>query len=121
MYIKLPLLAVSVLLVLFAGCTSFYPYKMDIRQGNYVTAEMRSKVKVGMSRQQVSSILGSPLISDIFHANRWDYLYRLEEKGKLVEQQRYTLFFNGEFVSRIDDSQADSRKAAGTAPSLPAK
>jgi outer membrane protein assembly factor BamE len=95
--------------VLFSmdGCTSFSPYKMEIRQGNYVTPEMRKKIKIGMSRQQVTSVLGSPLVSDVFHANRWDYIYRFDEKGKLVESQRLTLFFEGDFVKRIDDSHAD--------------
>ncbi len=113
---KFTLIFVSAVLVSTAGCTSFSPYKMEVRQGNYVTPEMSKKVKVGMSRQQVSSILGSPLVSDVFHANRWDYIYRLEEKSKLVEQQRLTLFFNGDFVARIDDSQIAENKAASTKP-----
>ena len=94
------------------GCTSFSPYKLDIRQGNYVTPEMHKKIKVGMSRQQVTSALGSPLVSDVFHANRWDYIYRLEEKGKLVESQRLTLFFEGEFVKRIADTPPESVASA---------
>lgn len=109
---KFILICLSALLVSFGGCTSLSPYKMEIRQGNYVTPEMRKKIKVGMSRQQVSSVLGSPLVSDVFHANRWDYIYRLEEKGKLVEQQRLTVYFEGDFVKRIDDSQAGDSPAA---------
>ena len=62
-----------------------------------------------MSRQQVTSVLGSPLVTDVFHANRWDYIYHFEEKGKLAQQQRFTLFFEGDFVKRIDDSQAEIR------------
>jgi len=116
MFNKFILIFVSVLLVSFGGCSSFSPYKMDIRQGNYITPEMRKKVKVGMSRQQVSSILGSPLVSDVFHANRWDYIYRFEEKTKLVEQQRLTVYFEGEFVSSIDDSQAAESKPAESKP-----
>ena len=116
MFNKFILIFVSVLLVSFGGCSSFSPYKMDIRQGNYITPEMRKKVKVGMSRQQVSSILGSPLVSDVFHANRWDYIYRFEEKTKLVEQQRLTVYFEGEFVSRIDDSQSTEIKPAESKP-----
>ena len=116
MFNKLILISVAVVLVSFSGCSSFSPYKMDIRQGNYITPEMRKKVKVGMSRQQVSSILGSPLVSDVFHANRWDYIYRFEEKTKLVEQQRLTLYFEGEFVSRIDDNQAADSKPAEKKP-----
>jgi outer membrane protein assembly factor BamE len=120
MFNKLILISVAVVLVSFSGCSSFSPYKMDIRQGNYITPEMRKKVKVGMSRQQVSSILGSPLVSDVFHANRWDYIYRFEEKTKLVEQQRLTLYFEGEFVSRIDDNQAADSKPAESKPAVDA-
>jgi outer membrane protein assembly factor BamE len=120
MFNKLILISVAVVLVSFSGCSSFSPYKMDIRQGNYITPEMRKKVKVGISRQQVSSILGSPLVSDVFHANRWDYIYRFEEKTKLVEQQRLTLYFEGEFVSRIDDNQAADSKPAESKPAVDA-
>jgi len=116
MFNKFILISVAVVLVSFSGCSSFSPYKMDIRQGNYITPEMRKKVKVGMSRQQVSSILGSPLVSDVFHANRWDYIYRFEEKTKLVEQQRLTVYFEGEFVSRMDDSQPAESKPAENKP-----
>ena len=124
MFNKFILIFISALLVSFSGCSSFSPYKMEIRQGNYVTPDMRKKIKVGMSRQQVSSILGSPLVTDVFHANRWDYIYRLEEKAKLVEQQRLTVYFDGDFVSRINDSQsAESKpaesKPAGVAPIVP--
>lgn len=68
-----------------------------------VTPEMRNKLKVGMTRLQVKAILGTPLVHDAFHANRWDYVYRLEKKGKLIEKQRMTLYFEGEHLARIDD------------------
>ncbi len=94
--------------LLLASCgslpTSLAPYKMDIRQGNYVTAEMRDKIKTGMSRAQVRYVLGTPMISDAFHGNRWDYVYRLEHERKLVEQQHLTLYFEGENLVRIIDS-----------------
>ncbi len=99
---KLILLFVTASLLSLGGCSSFSPYKMEIRQGNYVTPEMRKKIKVGMSRQQVVSVLGSPLVTDVFHANRWDYIYRFEEKSKLVEERRLTLYFDGELVKSID-------------------
>jgi outer membrane protein assembly factor BamE len=121
MFNKFILIFVSALLVSSSGCSSFSPYKMEIRQGNYLTPEMRKKIKVGMSRQQVSSILGSPLVTDVFHANRWDYIYRFEEKTRLVEQQRFTLYFDGDFVSRIDDSQPAESKPAVATPASPAK
>ena len=113
---KFILIFLFALLVSCGGCSSFTPYKMEIRQGNYISVEMRKKIKVGMSKQQVTSVLGSPLVSDVFHANRWDYIYRFEEKGKLAEQQRLTLYFDGDFVKRIDDSQAAENKAAESKP-----
>ena len=112
---KLILLLLSALLFSFSGCSSFAPYKMEIRQGNYITPEMRKKIKVGMSRQQAMSVLGSPLVSDVFHANRWDYIYSYEEKSKLVERQYLTLFFEGDFVKLIEDDPAE-----GSVPVAPA-
>ena len=83
---------------------SFTPHKIEINQGNLLTPEMRGKLKLGMTRSQVRALLGTPLITDAFHANRWDYAYRLEQNNKLVDQQRMTLYFEGENLTRIDDS-----------------
>jgi outer membrane protein assembly factor BamE len=77
---------------------------MDIRQGNYVTPEMRDKLKVGMSRQQVRFVLGTPMVSDVFHDNRWDYVYRLEQRGEVVEKQHLTLYFDKDVLVRMEDS-----------------
>jgi outer membrane protein assembly factor BamE len=79
------------------------PYKMDIRQGNYVTPEMREKLKLGMSRSQVRYVLGTPMVSDPFHASRWDYVYRLEQGGEIVEKQNLTVYFEGDNLVRVDD------------------
>lgn len=80
------------------------PYKMDIRQGNYVTPEMREKLKLGMTRSQVRYVLGTPMVSDAFHGNRWDYVYRLEQGGEIVEKQNLTLYFDGDNLVRVDDN-----------------
>jgi outer membrane protein assembly factor BamE len=100
---------IILLSIMLASCDSLSvpllkPYKMDIRQGNYVTAEMRDKLKVGMTQAQVRYVMGVPLIKDAFHSNRWDYVYRMERDHELVEQQRLTLYFEGDNLSRIDDS-----------------
>lgn len=117
---KLILVAVSFLLA-SCGVTSwlksFSPYKMEIRQGNLITPEMRERLRVGMSRQQVSAALGSPLLADVYHANRWDYIYRYEEKGQLVEQRRLTVFFKDNFVSSIEDGAAYVQPASEAAAS----
>lgn len=80
------------------------PYQMDIRQGNFVTPEMRDKLKLGMTKQQVRYVLGTPLVFDAFHADRWDYVYSLKQNGKVVEKQRMTLYFDGDSLARIDDA-----------------
>lgn len=113
---RIKLIVVSVLLVSCNEMTmpklpSFTAHKMEINQGNMVTPEMRHKLKLGMTRLQVQTILGTPLVNDAFHASRWDYVYRLEKKGKLLEKQRMTLYFEGDNLTRIDD---------GNMPALPA-
>jgi outer membrane protein assembly factor BamE len=101
MRIKIILLSLILLSPVLSSCV----YKMDIRQGNYVTTEMIAKLKIGMTRQQVRYVLGTPLVSDVFHANRWDYVYRLEHGHKLLEQQNLTLYFEGDRLARmVDDS-----------------
>lgn len=105
MRIKLALLSTLLASCSYLSTPVLSPYKMDIRQGNYVTAEMREKIKPGMSKQQVRSVLGTPLINDVFHGNRWDYLYRLEHQGKVVEKQRLTLYFEGENLTLIEDGK----------------
>lgn len=95
----------SVGVVLLSGCVSHLrPYKMDVRQGNYISAEMREKLKLGMSKQQVRYVMGTPLLVDAFHGDRWDYRYRLAEHGTVVEQQGMTLYFEGDTLARIDDA-----------------
>ncbi|MBI5430370.1 MAG: outer membrane protein assembly factor BamE [Nitrosomonadales bacterium] len=102
------------MLAVLGGC-SLSPYKMDIRQGNYVTPEMREKLKVGMTRQQVRYVLGTPMINDAFHGNRWDYVYRLERAGKLLVQQSMTLYFEGENLARVVENGQPAEAAPATA------
>ena len=101
MRIKLFLLS-----MLLASCNVvpfLTPYKMDIRQGNFVIADMREKLKLGMSKQQVRYVMGTPMINDVFHSNRWDYVYRLERGSKVIEKQNLTLYFEGNNLTRIVD------------------
>jgi outer membrane protein assembly factor BamE len=104
--------------LLLASCNSvpfLTPYKMDIRQGNFVTPDMREKLKIGMTKPQVRYVLGTPMINDIFHNNRWDYAYRLERDGKAIEQQNMTLYFEGENLSRIVDGSQPVKTAPAKA------
>lgn len=85
-------------LLLGGGCV----YKMDITQGNHVDAETIAKIEPGMSRSQVRLILGTPVVADPFHANRWDYVYyhRNGRSGK-TERRRFEVYFDGDVVERV--------------------
>jgi outer membrane protein assembly factor BamE len=78
------------------------PYKPDIVQGNVVTTEQISQVKPGMTRAQVKEILGSPLITDPFHADRWDYVFTLKRQGFDDQQRSFVVLFEKDQVLKID-------------------
>jgi outer membrane protein assembly factor BamE len=84
-----------------AGCF-LAPYKVEIRQGNYVDDKMLSKVKLEMTRDQVLFALGTPLIIDPFHPNRWDYVYMDGRAGKVKRQRGITLWFDADRLVRVD-------------------
>jgi len=99
----IPLLAALV----FAGCSSsinpLRPYRMEIQQGNHLSQENVAKLKRGMTKDQVRFLLGTPLLTDIFHADRWDYLYRyLPENSNEVEERRLTVVFENEQLVRVE-------------------
>jgi len=91
-----------------AGCV----YKIDIQQGNIVTQDMVDKLRPGMSRSQSHFALGTALIQDTFHPNRWDYIYTIQPGGGKRLQEQETLFFSdaeqlsglsGDFVPGMGD------------------
>lgn len=77
------------------------PYRIDVRQGNYVSQEMVSQLKPGMTKDQVRFVLGTPLLSDVFHVDRWDYVYRFQPGIGELQQRRLTVFFEGNKLARI--------------------
>lgn len=77
------------------------PYKIDIQQGNVVTEEMVAKLKPGMTRSQVRFTLGSPLIVDVFHSDRWDYIYHIAPRGRVSEEKKLAVFFKDDRLSHI--------------------
>lgn len=94
------------------------PYRIDIRQGNYVTQDMMSQLKPGMSKDQVRFVLGTPLLTDIFHGERWDYIYRFQAGRGDLQQRRFAVFFEDGKLARV----AGDVVAAGSieAPAEPA-
>lgn len=70
------------------------PYRIDIVQGNVVSSEAAAQLKVGMEREQVRYWLGTPLLADMFHDNRWDYVFTFKRGGSdVVQQRRYSVYF----------------------------
>jgi outer membrane protein assembly factor BamE len=106
------------LVLVLAGCKQvpmlpgITPHKIDIQQGNYVTQDMVSKLKPGMSKSQVRFALGTPLVVDPFHADRWDYVYVLQKGGRVVEQRRIVVVFQDEKLARIDGDVVPSATVA---------
>ena len=116
-------LSIIALAFLLPAC-SYIPmapsvYKIDIQQGNVVTQDMLSRLKPGMTRSQVRFVLGTPLVTDIFHPNRWDYVYRYQKAGKLTERSRVTAVFENDMLLRIDGvgvPAANAMPDAGASP-----
>jgi outer membrane protein assembly factor BamE len=92
---------------MLSACAGFGVYKIDIQQGNLITQEQLAKVKVGMNRVDVRNTLGTPLLQDAFHANRWDYYFSDDRSTKYGpfgrETQRFqvTILFVDNKVSDI--------------------
>lgn len=78
------------------------PYHIDVVQGNVVTQEVMAQIQPGLGRTQVREILGSPLLADPFHADRWDYVFTIHRQGVPDQQRRVTVFFKGDVVERFD-------------------
>jgi outer membrane protein assembly factor BamE len=104
------------------------PYRMDIVQGNFVSKEQAEAIKPGMSRTQVRDILGTPLLTSIFHADRWDYVFTFKRQGLEPQARRVTVFFTGDALDRIEAdalpteaefvASLDSGRRTGKVPAL---
>ena len=109
-------LALASSLAALAGCQSLQssdsflgvitPYKVEVVQGNVVTKEQAEAVKPGMSRAQVRDILGSPLLTDLFHQDRWDYVFTIRRQGAEPQHRRVVVLFDGEALKSIDTGGA---------------
>jgi len=102
-------------LLVLAGCSFPGVHKIDIQQGNVVTQDMVDQLRPGMTTRQVRFIMGTPLITDTFNNNRWDYLYSIQLAGGTRKQERISLVFNddnqlqglgGDFIPGVSRDQA---------------
>jgi outer membrane protein assembly factor BamE len=119
---RLPALLLAALLpLLLASCKSVdipkvpgvTPYRMVIQQGNFISQEMVAQLKPGMTREQVRFILGTPLVTDIFHADRWDYIFYRELPNGKREQRNLSVVFEKDKLARVI---GDLMPAEGSSP-----
>ena len=106
------------------------PYRSDVVQGNFIAAEQISQLKPGLSRLQVRNLMGTPLVSSLFHADRWDYVFSFKRGGGPVRLYRYSVFFKGDALVRFEGdampseseflAQLDVKRKLGAVPPLQA-
>ena len=113
-------LAAAAFCALLAAC-SYKPsfineYKIDVQQGNVLTQEMVAQLRPGQTRDQVRFVLGTPLVSDIFHADRWDYVYRFQPGKGAAQERRLTVIFEEGRLVRLDGDVRAAEAAPQPAP-----
>ena len=117
---RLLLLGTLAAATMLAGCQSLQqtdsfmgfitPYRIDIVQGNAITAEQAALLKPGLTRLQVRDILGTPLIADPFHANRWDYVFVLRRPNTDVQRRSVIVFFEGDRLQSVEAGELPSER-----------
>jgi outer membrane protein assembly factor BamE len=89
---------------------SITPYRIDIVQGNAVTKEQAAQIKPGLSRLQVREILGTPLVADPFHADRWDYIFALRRPNTQLQRRSVVVLFENNLVNSIEAPDLPSER-----------
>lgn len=103
-----PALLLGAALLTLPACSYLQPYRVPVVQGNVVTREQVAVLRPGMSRIQVRDILGTPLLTSVFHADRWDYVFTLKRQGAEPQARRVTVFFKGEALERFEADELPS-------------
>lgn len=123
--------ACVVLVASLAGCSNvpsaldvtsrLNPYRIDIRQGNLVTQEMAAQLKAGMTREQVRFVLGTPMLSDVFHPDRWDYLYyfRPGNEPEGLQQRRLIVYFENDLLVSVGGDVIAAEEGEAPPPETP--
>jgi outer membrane protein assembly factor BamE len=89
----------------FPLITQFGVYKLDINQGNFLSQDMVDRLKVGQTRQQVRLALGTPLVASPFREDRWDYVYKFQRRGRVVEHRQFTVYFKDDLLARWEGDE----------------
>jgi outer membrane protein assembly factor BamE len=118
------------LVVGLAACSSNLIYKPEVVQGNFVSREQVQALRAGMPRQAVRDVLGTPLVTSLFHSDRWDYAFTIRRQGSEPQQRRFSVFFKGDALDRIEGdplpteaefaAKLDTRRAPTKLPELKA-
>lgn len=90
------------------GSDTFKPYVPEVVQGNFVSREQRQYLRLGMSRAQVRDVLGTPLVTSVFHADRWDYAFSIRRQGVPPQHFRLTVHFSNDALSQIEGDELPS-------------
>lgn len=103
---RFPILFVGALML--SACSYITPHKIEVQQGNLITREVFERVKVGMNKNDVRNTLGTPLLQDVFHANRWDYYFSHDKPGSFApfmrdkELRKVTMLFENDKLAKIE-------------------
>lgn len=117
---RTPVLALLTAATLLGGCV----YRPDIQQGNLLTVKDIEQVTVGMTRSQVRFLLGTPMVSDPFAPQRWDYIYRMQYgRDRKIDSAHFIVYFEGDKVSRVEtlDVPEPPRTLPGTQQQKPSR
>ena len=87
------------------------PYRADVLQGNVVTKEQLDALRPGVSREQVRQVLGAPLLTDPFHADRWDYVFTIRRQGVETQRRSLVVFFTGDRMDRLEAPELPTENA----------
>lgn len=115
------------LLVLLAGCTyeggSKLPgvYRLDVQQGNVVDQKMVDQLRPGMDKNQVQYIMGTPVLNDPFHADRWDYVYTFSSGGSQRDQRNLTLYFKDNKLFAVGGDVVPGKRPANEVLKQPSR
>jgi outer membrane protein assembly factor BamE len=134
-----PALAAVAAIVVLSGCSTaggnsllnaITPYKVSVVQGNFVSKEQVDALQKGMSRDQVRNVLGTPLVTSLFHSDRWDYVFTLKRQGVEPQKRHLTVYFRNDVMDRVEGdpmpsesefvSTLDTHKRLGKVPRLEA-
>lgn len=109
----LSFIALTMMCVLISACSNFsFPgvYRIDVQQGNIIEQDQVQKLAVGMTRAQVQFVMGTPLVTDTFHHDRWDYFYSFRNGEGKLEQEHLKLTFAGDILQDMDRKKYEPRQ-----------